>query len=61
MILSSEEKEALNDEFTRLIHQKHSGKPGEKWQAKHEKHLAGVVKMIIDYERQTGDYSYLLS
>lgn len=62
-MLSNEEKEALRFDFGRLIRQKHKiGIENQRfqWQAKHEKHLAGVVKMISEYERQTGDYYYFL-
>lgn len=62
-MLRNEEKEALRFEFSRLIRQKHQigvENQGFKWLPKHEKHLAGVVKMIGDYERKTGDYMYFL-
>ena len=63
MMLTNEEKDALRFEFSRLIRQKHhigAGNQAFKWQAKHEHHLSGVVKMIVEYERQTGDYHSFL-
>ena len=63
MNLSYEEKEAISAEFSALIRRKH--KIGEEnaaavWLPKHEKHLNGIARMIVKYERETGDYHSFL-
>lgn len=64
--ITPEEKEALRYEYCLMIRQKHGiGKEGKdfarrigKWQARHEKHFAAVVRLVCDVEKQTGDYDF---